>query len=472
MKPAILFAAIVGALAGAGGVALTHLQPFSARPAHELPRLTLDQGASGELTSQSHLNLSDGLRSMAFELQAQAGQLISLTASGPLQSQISVLRDGRLVARKQACEYCDDEQQNQNRGSTLGLRIDHTGPYVVAVSGIDASAYGPFQLTARAFPAYTGDPLQPGQNLTDLAMGKLKAYRLNIVEDGLYTITMDADHASMDPYLRLTGPGKRSEQLRLEDDDSGGRQNARIRAYLKAGSYILHATSAADMSTFQGPFTLGVQREALPKNLDLKDGARLSLDKFSYTGLLTGAEQNFTVALEQPTLLTLEMDAQGSGGGFHMGLHQSSTSRSDDQIQVLRAVVPAGTHTVTVPQGASGGLFSLTLAGEPAPANAGGGPIAVGERRHPVLPAGVKREIYTLTIEEEGEYLIDMRSEAFDSYLVLNRDDQDIHQDDDSGGGYDARLEAFLFPGEYLLQAVSLDNNDSPAEYELQVRRN
>lgn len=469
MKPASLFAVFVGVLAGVGGVTLTHLQsaPYARVP--DAPSLALDTPASGELTSRSPLNLSDGRRSEAFELQAPAGHVVSLSTSGPLQSQISVLRDGRLIARSTLCEDCSTESPAPRRGATLGFRADHAGSYLIAVSGATPYDYGPFKLTAQAVAAYSGEPLQAGQSLTDIATGGLKAYRLSIAQDGLYSLTLTTAQPDMPPLLRLIGPGPRTDRLQLEDDSGAESQEAHLQAYLTAGSYILHATASSGNHTFQGPFTLNVKQDELPKNLDLKDGAQLSLDKGRYTGLMTGAEQNFHITLEKPTLVSIDMTMRNA---FQIGPHESSISSADGLSQSLTAILQAGAHTITVPKSSQGGLVTLTLTGEPPPADMGGGPLAVGQLRQATMPTGVRRDIYTLSIEQEGDYLIDMRSDVFDTYLSLSRDGQEIYQDDDSGGDYNARLEVFLVPGEYQLHAVNVDGSATPGAYELLVSPN
>ncbi|WP_341666487.1 hypothetical protein [Alcaligenes sp. SDU_A2] len=469
MKPAILFAALIGALAGAGGVALSHLPASTSTPTLGLPLLAPDHPQSGELTSQSRLNLSDGLRSTGFELQAQAGQLVALNTTGPLRADISVLRDGRLIAREQPCDDCTTEPSVL--GANVGFRADHSGSYLIAVTGADARAFGPFELRAQVYPAYDGEPLVPGRTLTDLAMGHLKAYRLTIAQDGLYSISLNTANAGMTPLLQLIGPGKRHERLDIQAEDDGSGQGARLVNYLLAGDYIVHVSSAMNDSAFQGAFTLRIQTDSLPDNLDLQDGARLSLDKTRYAGLVTGKEQNFDLDLAHPTLLTLTLSTQSGFGALQSGPFESVPSNDHPHTQVLRAVLQAGTHTITLPRHAQGGLFTLQLVSEPAPANAGGGTLRPGQTRRVVLPAGVRTELYTLTIEEEGHYVMDMRSEVFDSYLVLRRDGQELYHDDDSGGDYHARLEAFLTPGQYQLLAKSLDSVELPAVYELQLSR-
>lgn len=60
---------------------------------------------------------------------------------------------------------------------------------------------------------------------------------------------------------------------------------------------------------------------------------------------------------------------------------------------------------------------------------------------------------HTLVIEEAGLYQIDLSSDDFDAYLVLKGQGDFLREDDDSAGNLDARISAFLDPGEYQITA-------------------
>lgn len=62
---------------------------------------------------------------------------------------------------------------------------------------------------------------------------------------------------------------------------------------------------------------------------------------------------------------------------------------------------------------------------------------------------------YTFTVEEAGMYDIDMRSDEFDAYLVLEGPNGYYREDDDSAGNLNSRIADFLAPGEYQLRARS-----------------
>lgn len=67
---------------------------------------------------------------------------------------------------------------------------------------------------------------------------------------------------------------------------------------------------------------------------------------------------------------------------------------------------------------------------------------------------GDAREV-RLTIEDAGLYQLEMRSDDFDPYLVIEGPNGYAREDDDSAGDLDARIADFLEPGEYTLTARS-----------------
>ena len=66
-----------------------------------------------------------------------------------------------------------------------------------------------------------------------------------------------------------------------------------------------------------------------------------------------------------------------------------------------------------------------------------------------------EKQDYTLKVDKAGIYAVTMESGALDAYLRLSGRGVDI-EDDDGGGNLNARIRAYLEPGEYTLAASSL----------------
>lgn len=475
MKPSTLFAAILGVLVGAGGAVYYYQEQAGSAPkaqpaataAATASALAMDQKTGGELTSQSFLNLSDGVRSALYDVKTEAGQIVKIAVTGPLRAQISVLRDGELLTRSQRCDECP-VSDDKNKATTLGFKADFNDTYQVVVSGYDTSAYGPFQVQASTLKSYAGEALTAGQNINDWALGGQKRYRLNIEKDGLYRIDMKADQNSLDSYLKLID--RRGMEL-VSDDDSGDNMDARIQVYLKAGEYIVQASSANGSQSFHGGFSLDIQQQEITTQPDLKDGDALSLNGENHTGLFTGQNQSYSLTLSEPTLVTLQLNTQGFYADLQLGQLSGVQSNDDLHQQRIRAVLQPGEHQVSIAGSIQAGLYTLNASGQPAPANAGGGTLRVGEPRQAIMLEGVTRDVYKMTVRQSGRYVIDMTSPVFDTYLVLSQNGQTIVEDDDSGGDMNARLEVELQAGDYELQAVSLGDSSRDMEYEIVARR-
>lgn len=78
------------------------------------------------------------------------------------------------------------------------------------------------------------------------------------------TVTIDVASEAFDAYEFLFGPGLEGELP--QDDDSGGRCNARLTVRLpQGGDYYIVVTSTNKLAT--GPFTLSVTAGPKPKSL-------------------------------------------------------------------------------------------------------------------------------------------------------------------------------------------------------------
>jgi hypothetical protein len=78
------------------------------------------------------------------------------------------------------------------------------------------------------------------------------------------TVTIDLLSDAFDAYLFLVGPGISGTPP--QDDDSGGRCNARLTVrFRETGNYFIVVTSSERRAT--GPFTLAVTRGARPGSL-------------------------------------------------------------------------------------------------------------------------------------------------------------------------------------------------------------
>ena len=427
--------------------------PADAAPASRpLPR---DGETSGEITSATPLNYSDGSRSQLFSLQLAAGQAVALQLEGPLKGSLSVFHGDTLVARTD----CDCEDVTR-----LSLRADKAGQYLVAVSGADARAYGPFQLRSSPIVAYDGKPLAAGQRITDWLRGEQQAYTLQVDKAALYTINMESD--AFDAKLGLSGNG-----VELEDDDGGNRTNARLVAPLQPGTYTV---SASAFEQADGAFYLDIASSDFPAGLVFEDGSSLPLDGTA-SGFLAN-EQTRSFVFSLPERRRVQFDASSKDVDTQLTLQGADLVLSDDDggngtDSRLSQVLDPGEYNVSVRSvNGRGGIFQLVTSTAPAPDGPTRPALSIGRESSGQLSPGL-RNLYTLDIPRKGSYVISMSGgEGVDGMVTLMRDGQEVASQDDSDSSLDPMLEVELEAGHYVLMAHSFDPS-ARGSYRLLVRR-
>lgn len=418
--------------------------------------LALNGDASGEITSSTPVNYSDGTRSQLFSLQLSAGQAVSLTLQGALKGSLSVFHRDALVGRTEA----DDS------GSTsLSIRADKAGQYLVAVSGADSRAFGPFQLSADPIAAYDGKPLTAGNRITDWLQGSEKSYTLKVDKPGLYTINMESNE--FDSRLGLSGNG-----INMEDDDGGSHMNARLLAPLQPGNYTLTASGFNESS---GAFYIGVEQADLPEGLVFADGTALPVDG-SVSGF-ANAEDSRSFVFTLPERRRVQFDASSREMDTVLTVQGPEFTLSDDDgagngtNSRLSQVLDAGEYNVSVRSvNGRGGVFQLTTATSAAPDGAARPELKIGREVQGQLRPG-NRDLYTLEIPRKGKYVISMTGiGGLDGMITLMRDGEEVAQQDDSDSSLDPSLEVELDAGRYVLMAHSFDSNVTGG-YRLLARR-
>ncbi len=464
MKISTLSAALLGALIAGGGVySYFHFKNMAPR----LELLQLDQQQSGEITSQSLLNVSDGVRSAIYELNLEAEQLIHARVSGPLPAQLSVLHQDQLLERAPLQSGCNSCSSSTHTNATLVFKAPSTGTYQLAVSGKDSSAYGPFNIQVSELKQLAGTTLQANSSINDWAQKKPQSYPLQISTDGLYIIDLKAITPNLDPFLRL----KNNENSVLAEDDDGGTDlNSRISRYLKAGDYVLEASSATGDEEFTGGYTLSItQQDLSPQSQQLNSlGDELVLDGTSRSGLYTDQMTPFHFELSRPQIVTVRLHANNFNGQLKLAQYQSRYSGQHDA-QQIRAFLPAGEHILELHGENQSGLYELWAQAENTSLSQSPRQLPLNQRTTASINPQVDGDLYTVIIPEAGQYVFHMDATQFDSYLQLFHEHELLIEDDDSGGDLNAELNVWLEPGEYHVLATSFEPASQAHSYGLSV---
>ena len=388
---------------------------------------------SGELSSQSQINLNDGSRNQSFDLQLQGGSVYRVETSGALNQPVLLLlsEQGELISGP--------------RNESLFLQPEKDGVYHLAVSGKSASDFGPFRVELKAGELINEGELELGAEI----LGQLQAgsvnngnqYSLQIAEKGLYELMMRS--TEFDTVLKLRGKG-----LNRTDDDGAGGTDSRVLTMLPEGSYQL-IVGGIDTSD-EGVYSLSFKRWEMPEGVTLGDGDALTLGEEA-TGMLTGQPQTYRLLVEQSGLLQVSM--QSDDIDSLLGLTGAGINARDDDSggghdALLSVVVEPGSYRINAAQHGNGeGVFTLhteltevdQLDDRIAPDETRVGRLAEGQ------PVTVK-----LNVEQDGRYRVTLRSADFDAMLSVQGEGLE-ELDDDSAGGTNAQLELYLEAGEYQL---------------------
>ncbi|HZG47591.1 MAG TPA: hypothetical protein VEZ41_15190, partial [Allosphingosinicella sp.] len=416
--------------------------------------LTLGSDTRGEITSRATINYRDGSRSELYRVNLHEGQVASFQVTGALRARLSAFFDGELLGASPE----DSEEDGEN--VALMVRAKRSGTHTVAVSGVDASAFGPYTLSSKAIEAYGGETLRVGASISDWVDAP-RRLPLQIDRAGLYVIDMLSD--DFDPVLKLEGEG-----VSISNDDSDGGRNPRIATMLQPGRYTL--TADGFESEVNGMYQLRVAARELPAG-GLSSGGPIQLGKEA-TGLYQGTPQRFRFSLPARRLVRIDMRSSEIDSKLTLrgnGVEADDDDGGDRFNARIATLLEAGNYDIEAGTASEGaGVFTLLVAATEAPANAGGGALTIGRITDATLLSGMK-DRYTVSVRSPGGYTIDMRAEGLDSHLRLLRGGEEIASDDDGGEGYNARIQRRLETGDYVIEATSV--NDDVGSYRIAISR-
>ncbi|QCU72573.1 hypothetical protein E5843_14505 [Luteimonas yindakuii] len=414
--------------------------------------LAVGQQVRGEITTADALNWRDGTRSKLYSISLAPGQGVEFAVDGPLRGQLTLFSDNHLV----------QTSSTERDATSMSVRAPESGRYLLAVSGRDASSYGPYTLRVSPLALYDGSEIRAGAAITDWA-DSARRIPLVIEREAVYAVRMDSDE--FDTLLKLEGNG-----VSLGNDDAEG-SNSLVTARLAPGRYTVIADGYG--GSIRGQYRLAVSERELPAGVTMAADGVLQPGA-DITALHEGAQVAYRLQVPSRQLATItmrssELDSMLALEGADV-LLQDDDSGGGLDARIISVLEP-GDYSVRASSYNDGaGLFTLsaTLAG--VPADIGGGTLVVGQPRDARLMAGAT-DRYTVRIPRNGSYRIEMQSaEGVDSYLRLLRDGQRVAQDDDSGGELNARIEETLQAGDYVLEASSAVGR-SEGRYRIAIQR-
>jgi len=441
-----------GLLAGA----LLTLGYAGAASAQRASKLTIGNEISDEITASNRINYNDGSYSKLYRFKATPGEVVVFRSSGELNAGLALYVNDKLVARS--------SRNGEDNDHILSFRIQSKDKHLLAVNGKNREALGTFTLNSKQLNLEDIQVLTPDTPAITSWTDGSQELQLQIEQSAHYQIDMESDE--IDSVLKLTGNG-----LELEDDDGGEGLNARLFVHLKPGTYTLNPSGyhSSEEDITSGIYTLAVKTFPVPA--ELNNEGRLPLDGTVFTGLFEGQDRTYTLQLEQTQWVTIDLRSEMFDA--YLSLKGKNIEReNDDGGEGLNArlsvVLDPGTYEIIAQAARPGtGLFELSATARDVPPAKR---LTLGQPTQAQLQANSSGERYTFTVNNPGRYVIEMTSADIDSHLRLYRGSEQIAEDDDGGNGVNARIDAELSRGSYLIEASAYSSDES-GNYQIEVRR-
>ncbi|MFG6158967.1 hypothetical protein ACGTNG_09165 [Halomonas sp. 1390] len=417
------------------------------------PEATFGSDIAGELTSSSEVNLSDGTRVAAHWLCGDADE----AAPSLVRYELDAPFAARLSAFDEQGQWLGSVVSEPDGGRPV-LMASAEACTLVAVSGRDGGAFGPYRLAAE--PVSFSTELEAGRPL----VGRLQDGRAE------YPLTLEAP-----TWIDLSLSGDANLGLRLVGDGVSRRASAcapgelRLDAYLDAGEYRVEvergekaAEAAGEACERRVLGADGIHRLEAERN-DLADGRRNAgplRDGDRITGTLASASGNaYTLRIDEPSSISLALRSSAfdtvlrvTGEGSEL-VDDDGGNGTDSRLQT---VLMPGEYRVEVSgYGEEHGEYALDVSlgafdGE----LRNGGEVAPGESLGGNLVGVGTSNTYRLEIDEVSEVELALESGAFDPVLRLYGNGIDL-RDDDGGGDRNSLITTVLQPGEYRLDVES-----------------
>jgi len=262
----------------------------------------IGERASGEITTQSPVNLKDGTRYQVFDIMVSSsdledGNLLEITQRGALNGTLSLFSGTELLATSNDSE----------RFSKLRSIVRDESVLQVVVHGRDINSFGPFTLSSGVLKVALTLDTSKLNSLPLAENGWLdqepQLVRFQVENAGLYRLNMSSQ--DFDTFIKLEGMG-----INLENDDGPDGTNSQLVTYLEEGEYTLTLQSYGEGS---GLFSVSVSEEALPEGVELQNSGELVMGE-AIQGMLTRGQNVYELnvqefGLYEVSLMSDEFDA-------------------------------------------------------------------------------------------------------------------------------------------------------------------
>jgi hypothetical protein len=442
--------------------------------------------SSSMLTPRDSINPKDGSPYRVYEIALEQDQLISLSVDTSDFSPILALYtpEGDLLGRTSTHPY------EMQRSSRLIRRVTGTGKHLIVISSASESDRGAFELHAEvlgesaegALPGTVQGHLYGGARRSHPFLGgPLAVFPIFVGEEQAYSITVQS--SDFDPYLAIVDA--ETEEILAESYGYVG-EPAHILTELGAGAYEIWASTREESG--DGRFRLSMETTEILRTETLVLGT-------TYHGFLGAVQQQIPrehhrrghaipFSLDEDATL----DALMSTDQFDAYLYLTDSdgvpiTEDDDSGGGLDARIiwplEAGDYILwassyngdeTGPFRLETSLREMTEAGEISMDSTISD--SLSQANHVYPQRGTFIQYFTFEVESEGPIQIDLQSNDFDTYLVLeDAAGRLITENDDAHmGTTDSQIIHTLSPGSYRIGVTSFREGEV-GSFTLEVQR-
>jgi len=346
---------------------------------------------------------------------------------------------------------------------------------------------GPAPCAAAALAPGAGQSGALSSSSCRTGTGAGDLYSIALPNSGTLDLTLTTD-------LALTGAitiRDLKDNLILSGQDVQGLGIVRLSADLPAGSYTIAAESTEGAGGYQltNKFTahdVGPCGSVLP--VDNNGGYRKSLSTFSCRGANGAPVDLFEFTLPADSTAAMVLTSSELDGYLTLLDTAGNVLRSDDNSYgfgdpLIVQYLPAGTYRLAArsASGAAGGLYEVDVRSTPGsrpPFCAARATVPLGGSVSGSLsftgcqhPDGTFADVYRVDVSSSGTVDFNLKSDAFDAFLVLlDAKGNVVARDDNSGGDTNARITMLLAPGSYYVVAKASTDYTAAGAYTLSVQ--
>ena len=315
------------------------------------------------------------------------------------------------------------------------------------------------------------------------SLGLSDLYTLTLASAG--TVDLEISSGMFDAILAIRDG---QDNLIVRDDEVGGLSVAHITADLPAGVYTVAGAATAGAGNFD--FTTRFTAHDIPactfaQSLDLNGGFIQRLGPRSCTGANGQPVDYYTFTLAADALVLAVMTSSEVDGYLTLYDGNGNVVRNDDNSYgsndpLIVQYLPAGTYKLAA-RGASstvGGLYEVdlrTVTGPRPPFCTPKAMVTAGATASGVITyTGCQytdstfADLYQMNLTADAALDLRLNSSQFDAYLVLlDSKGALVDQDDDSGGGTNARITRNVPAGTYYIVAKPFGDYTSHGAYTL-----